>query len=160
MRSRLDSAEFRHVLGRFPSGMVVVAAMDAGTPAGMAIQAFASVSLEPPMIGFFPGRTSSTWPRIERAGRFAVSVLGAEQAWLCERFAARDVDRFAGVEWTVGSTGSPLIGGAEAWIECDLERVDPAGDHWAVLGRVTALSSGGDPDPLVFWRGAFRRLAA
>src|SRR5437868_3535599 len=103
--------EFRRVLGHFPTGVVAITAPD-GEPVGMAVGSFASISLEPPLVGFFVDRGSSTWPRVARAGSFAVNVLAADQEAVCRRFGRKGVDRFAGVRWHPGHGDAPLLDGA------------------------------------------------
>ncbi|RSS75497.1 flavin reductase, partial [Streptomyces sp. WAC06614] len=104
-RAPVGPAEFRSVLGHFASGVTVITAPatedgpDAG-PAGFACQSFASLSLDPPLVTFMVARTSTTWPRIARAGVFCVNVLGAEQGALCRAFAMSGTDKFAGVPHT------------------------------------------------------------
>ncbi|MBE1580105.1 flavin reductase family protein [Amycolatopsis roodepoortensis] len=151
-------ATFRHVLGHFPSGVAVVTGIDAGEPVGLAVSSFTSVSLDPALVGFFPARTSSSWPRIERAGVFAVNVLGEDQEKLCRSFAVSGGDKFGDVRWRPGATGSPVLTGAIASIECELHEVAGAGDHLFVLGRVRTLSSTPGRGPLVFFRGGYARL--
>jgi 3-hydroxy-9,10-secoandrosta-1,3,5(10)-triene-9,17-dione monooxygenase reductase component len=151
-------SEFRRVMGRFPTGVVVVAAWHDGKPYGMAVNSFASVSLDPLLLMFCAGRDSSTWPYLRAAGRFAVSVLSADQAEACKVFAARGADRFAALPWSLNLSGQPVLDGAIAWFDCVLADVLPAGDHDIVLGRVLNMREGTDEGPLVFHRGAFVRL--
>jgi 3-hydroxy-9,10-secoandrosta-1,3,5(10)-triene-9,17-dione monooxygenase reductase component len=155
-----NSDEFRDVLGRLPTGVAVITAMSDLGPVGVACNSFASASLSPPLVSFFVAHTSDTWPHVRRAGCFVANVLAGDQREVCQAFAKKGVDRFAGVTWRPGSTGSPRIEGAIAWIECELASVAPAGDHWAVLGAVRELHALGDDDPLVFFRGRHHRLAA
>lgn len=156
--SAFDSAKFRQVLGHFPTGVTVITA--AGEPpAGMAVGSFASVSLEPPLVGFFVAHTSSTWPRIERSGSFCVNVLGEDQEDVCRRFASKADDKFAGIGWHPAGSGAPLLDGVVAWIDCDIESTFEAGDHLCVLGRVRDLGVGHDGAPLVFFRGGYGRFA-
>lgn len=156
--SAFDSAKFRQVLGHFPTGVTVITA--AGEPpAGMAVGSFASVSLEPPLVGFFVAHTSSTWPRIERSGSFCVNVLGEDQEDVCRRFASKADDKFAGIGWHPAGSGAPLLDGVVAWIDCDIESTFEAGDHLCVLGRVRDLDVGHDGAPLVFFRGGYGRFA-
>jgi 3-hydroxy-9,10-secoandrosta-1,3,5(10)-triene-9,17-dione monooxygenase reductase component len=152
-------ARFRHVLGHFPTGMVAVTAFD-GEPVGLAVGSFSSISLDPPMVGFFVDRSSTTWPRIRRAGRFAVNVLGAHQEELCRRFGRKGMDRFAGVRWHPGLGDAPLIEGALAWIECDLDEVLETGDHVLAIGAARRLEVGEEGRPLIFFRGDFTRPVA
>src|SRR4051794_31140118 len=91
-----DSARFRQVLGHFPTGVCVVSAVHEDQPVGMAIGSFFSVSLEPALVGFCAGRTSSTWPKLRAAGRFCVNILADDQEDLCRAFASKEPDKFAG----------------------------------------------------------------
>lgn len=164
-RPPVDQAEFRRVLGRFATGVTVVTSPAAGgesSPSGFACQSFSSLSLDPPLVAFMVSRTSTTWPRIARAGVFCVNVLGAAQDTLCRAFAASGTDKFAGVRYEPSPvSGAPRLAGAEAWIDCTIHTVHTGGDHLIVVGRVTALCT--DPDipsdgPLIFHRGRFTRL--
>src|SRR6476619_3878226 len=100
--SSFDTARYRQVLGHFPTGVVVVTAVDDGEPVGLAIGSFSSVSLDPPLVGFFPDRSSTSWPRIEKAGSFAVNILGEHQEDICRTFASKGGDKFAGIGWKPG----------------------------------------------------------
>lgn len=156
-----DSATYRQVLGHFPTGVTVITAVDDGEPVGLAVGSFSSVSLDPPLVAFFPGVSSSSWPKIESSGSFCVNVLAADQEDVCRRFASKDDDKFAGLGWSPAGSGSPRLDGALAWIDCDIESVTDAGDHFYVLGRVLDLGSDDGPDggPLVFFRGGYGRFA-
>ena len=154
-----DEAKFRQVLGHFPTGVVVVAAADADGPVGLAIGSFASVSLDPPLIGFFPGNQSSSWPRIRAVGSFAVNILGEEQEDVCRVFAGKSTDKFATIGWRPGRSGAPIINDVTAHIECELESVTPAGDHDFAVGRVIDLEVNHEGGPLIFYRGGYSRLS-
>ena len=155
MSATFDSAQFRAVLGHVPTSVVVVTGLNAqGSPFGITIGSFASVSLDPPLVGFFPGVRSQSWAAIRESGRFCVNVLGSHQEEACWRFAKEGDDKFAGIEWTPTAGGSPLLPGCIAWIDCSLESEDPAGDHSFVVGRVDALGHADDvQDAMVFFRG-------
>jgi flavin reductase (DIM6/NTAB) family NADH-FMN oxidoreductase RutF len=148
---------FRRVLGHFPTGVVIVTAIDDGTPVGMAIGSFTSVSLDPPLIAILPAKTSVSWPRIAAAGAFCVNVLNARQEALCRTFATTGADKFAGVPWQPSPSGAPALTGALAWIDCSLEQLVEAGDHYIALGRVRALDVSADQgtEPLVFFKGGY-----
>ncbi|MFI7501392.1 flavin reductase family protein [Streptomyces sp. NPDC049687] len=159
-RAPVDQGEFRRVLGNFASGVTVVTAPGTtpdDTPAGFACQSFSSLSLDPPLIAFMVGRTSTTWPRIARAGVFCVNVLGASQGALCRAFARSGTDKFAGVEYDASPvSSSPRLAGTLAWIDCAIHAVHTGGDHLIVVGRVDALGApDGDEPPLLFHRGRF-----
>jgi flavin reductase (DIM6/NTAB) family NADH-FMN oxidoreductase RutF len=127
-------------------------------PVGLSIGSFTSVSLDPPLIGFLPARTSRSWPGIRAAGQFAVSVLQAGQESVARTFAAPHDDRFDGVTWKPAPfSGAPVLDGSAAWIDCSIEAVSAAGDHHFGLGRVLDLGVlDEDADPLVFFRGQYR----
>lgn len=153
---------FRHVLGHLPTGVSVIATLDEDRhPAGLTVGAFFSVSLEPPLVGFCVTLESNTWPVVQVAKRFAVSILAAEQLDVCRVLATKDPNKFDALAWTPApTTGAPLIDGAVAHIDCELADQHRAGDHWLVTGRVLALSANDDsPDPLVFLKGDFGSVA-
>nr|WP_128862724.1 flavin reductase family protein [Streptomyces sp. HB202] len=159
-RLPIAPADFRRVLGNFASGVTVVTARDADGPTGFACQSFASLSLDPPLVTFMVARTSTTWPRIARAGVFCVNILGAEQGALCRGFAVSGADKFAGVAYgEAPATGSPLLDSVPAWIDCRVHAVHTGGDHLIVVGRVEALGAEEEGEPLLFHRGAFGRLS-
>ncbi len=156
--SAFDSARFRQVLGHFPTGVVVVTAVDGDEPVGLAIGSFSSVSLDPPLVGFFPDKSSTSWPRIESAGHFCVNVLSETQEAVCRTFASKGADKFAMIGWRAGHTGAPILEGVLAWIDCEIDQVVEAGDHWFVMGRVVDLDVPGEGSPLVFFRGGYSKL--
>ncbi|MEV5550304.1 flavin reductase family protein [Streptomyces sp. NPDC052309] len=152
---RIDAAAFRDVLGRFASGITVVAALDGTEPVGFTCQSFASLSLDPPLVMLAVGRTSSSWPRIERAGRFCVNILAEEQRETCAALGRSGPDKFTGVPWSAGGHGTVRIDGALAFVECELHAVHEAGDHHMVTGRVIALDAREDGRPLLYFRSRY-----
>ncbi len=157
--SAIDAARFRQVLGHFATGVTVIAAVDGGTPVGLAIGSFTSLSLDPPLVAFCPDKRSSSWPRIRAAGAFCVNVLAEDQELLCRAFASKGADKFAGVGWTPAASGSPRLAGALAWIDCTIEAVHDGGDHEICVGRVRELDVGAEAEgPLVFYRGGYGRF--
>jgi len=153
-----DPRALRDALGRFATGVAFVTAAPDGQPAGLIVNSLTSVSLDPPLVSFCPSRSSLTWQRMRRAGRFAVNVLGRQH----ERFAIRatpaGADRFAGLDWQPGPHGTPLLTDALATLECEIVAQHPAGDHWIVIGHVDHLHTTPNKDPLVFFGGAFSAL--
>lgn len=148
----------RSVLSHYPTGVVVVTAKLDGGPVGLAVGSFTSISLEPPFVGFFADRGSTTFPEILQAGVFCVNVLSAEDARLCQQFSARGVDRFAGLDWRESPLGSPILEGVVAWIDCIMEDTIEVGDHFLAVGRVHALEASRETSPVVFHRGSYRQL--
>jgi len=157
----VDPAQFRTVLGHFPTGVAVVTGLDAdGKPAGMAVGSFTSVSLDPPLVAFMPDRSSTSWPKFRDAGSFCVNILGAEQESVCRTFATRGGDKFADLGWRPAGSGAPVLDGVLAWIDCDTEVVHEAGDHYIVIGRVRELDIGTPALPLVFFQGGYGRFSS
>jgi 3-hydroxy-9,10-secoandrosta-1,3,5(10)-triene-9,17-dione monooxygenase reductase component len=155
-----DEATFRQVLARFATGVVVVTGATEAGPAGLTCQSFSSLSLDPPLVLLSTARSSSTWPRIAATGRFAVNVLGADQQDVSNRFAVSGGDKFAEQGWRPGALGNPLLDGAIAHVECDIEATHDGGDHVIIVGRVRALEAPGleSRSPLVYYRSAYRAL--
>jgi len=159
MTAPIDPRHFRDVLGHFPTGVTVVTGLDAaGAPHGITIGSFVSVSLDPPLVGFLPGRSSRSWPLIAGSGSFCVNILGAGQDELCWRFAKEPADgeagRFGGLDCAAAGSGSPILPGVVGWIDCDIDAVHAAGDHHFVVGRVRELTHAAEvSDAMVFFRG-------
>ena len=157
----IDPQVYRRTLGNYPTGVVIITGHDDEGPVGLAIGSFASVSLDPPLVGFLPDKGSSSWPRIERSGAFCVNVLAADQLEVCRAFASRGGDKYQAIDWKPGATGAPVIHGVVASIDCTVERVDEAGDHWFVLGRVVEMDiAREDIGPLLFLRGSYGAFEA
>ena len=109
--STFDQARFREVLGHFATGITVVTAMEDGTPVGFSCQSFTSLSLDPPLVALAPAKSSTSWPRIAKAGAFAVNILSDRQEALCRDFAVSGGDKFRGVAWHLGQAGTPVLDG-------------------------------------------------
>ncbi len=155
----IDSAVFRNVLGHFPTGVTAVTAVADGHPVGMAIGSFTSVSLDPPLVAFLPTKDSGSWQGIRAAGSFCVNVMAHDQLEVCGVMASKAEDKFAGVDWRPGPTGSPIIEGSVAYIDCTIEAVHDGGDHDIVVGRVVELDVLDSKDPLLFYRGGYGTFA-
>ncbi|HEX6394143.1 MAG TPA: flavin reductase family protein [Acidimicrobiales bacterium] len=151
---KVETGHFRTVLGHFASGVVIVTGMHDDGPAGLTCQSFFSLSLDPPLVAFAPGKSSKSWPKASFTGNLCLNVLAADQEELAWTFADSDADKFSGLGWTPAGHGAPHIEGALAWIDCTVDEIHEAGDHYLVVARVTELESR-DGEPLVFFRGGF-----
>ncbi len=155
-KPKIEATDYRQVLGHYPTGVCVITArQDDGTQAGMAVSSFTSVSLDPPLVAFFPDKNSSSWPKIEKAGRFCVNILAADQEWICRRFASKAEDKFEGVPHHVSAHHVPVLDGVIATIECEIQSVIEAGDHYIVLGHVLALNADRARPPLLFFQSGY-----
>jgi flavin reductase (DIM6/NTAB) family NADH-FMN oxidoreductase RutF len=153
-----DLRSFRDALGRFATGVAFITAVPEGEPAGLIVNSLTSVSLEPPLLGFCPSRSSLTWARMRRTGRFVVNVLARHHEQFARHAAPAGADRFAGLDWEPGRGGVPLLTDALAQLECEIVAEHPAGDHWIVLGQVDDLHTRAATEPLVFYAGSFGTL--
>ncbi|MDN5893827.1 MAG: flavin reductase family protein [Nocardioides sp.] len=150
---------FRDVLGRYCSGVTVVASISDGEPVGMTCQSFSSISLDPPLVMFSPAKTSRAWPLIQRAGHFCVSFLAEDQVEISNVMAGRGIDKFADVAWSPSKTGAPLLDGVIGHVDCTIHAVHEAGDHYVVIGRVQEMDfADTELDPLLFYKGAYRSV--
>jgi flavin reductase (DIM6/NTAB) family NADH-FMN oxidoreductase RutF len=153
-----DPAAFRSVMGRFATGVTVVTVVGPEGPVGMTANAVCSLSLEPLLLLVCFDRDARTLPIVQASGRFGVNVLGTEEGpELARRFASKHEGKFDEVLHEVHD-GIPVLGGAIAWVACDLAELLPGGDHMIGIGAVTAASER-EGDPLLWYRGAFRTLA-
>ena len=152
----VDQATFRSVLSVVPTSVVVVTGIaEDGAPKGVTIGSFTSVSLNPPLVGFLPAATMGTWQQIRPSGKFCVNVLTSEQEDVCWAFASDKEDRFSQIKWKPSPSGTPLIDGVAAWIDCTLHSETLLGDHYFVAGQVTALGvSENASASMIFYRNS------
>jgi flavin reductase (DIM6/NTAB) family NADH-FMN oxidoreductase RutF len=150
------------VLGRFATGITVVTSAGETTH-GMTANSFSSVSLEPPLVLVSVDRGALMHDTIVGNGTFAVTMLGAGQEHVARHFASRGrpagIAQFDTVDWAPGPhTGSPLLAGALAWLECELHEVYEGGDHSIFLGRVLGLGRSTGQGALLFFGGAYHQV--
>ncbi|HEY1700629.1 MAG TPA: flavin reductase family protein [Trebonia sp.] len=154
----LDPSRLRRVFGAFPTGVVAVAAVIDGRPAGMAASSFTSVSLDPALVSVCVAHTSTTWPVLAGAARIGISVLSAQQQRAGRQLAARNGDRFAELSWRATDDGAVFLDGASAWLDTSIDQHVRAGDHDIVVLRVHDLDAEHHVHPLVFHASEFRTL--
>jgi flavin reductase (DIM6/NTAB) family NADH-FMN oxidoreductase RutF len=155
----VDPMHFRTVLGNFATGVVAITAVDpdAGIPTGLAANSFTSVSLDPPLVAFCVAHTSTSWPRVRAAERYAVNVLAEHQEVVCRQLALKGGEKFRDLGWRPSPSGAPLLEDAVAWLEVSLEAEHPAGDHQIIVSRVHYLEAN-ETMPLLFFRGSYLKL--
>jgi flavin reductase (DIM6/NTAB) family NADH-FMN oxidoreductase RutF len=152
----IDPGDFRNVLGHFPTGVTVVTAAGTDRPVGVAIGSFVSISLDPPLVGFFLGTQSGSWPPLRDTGHFCVNVLCHDQIELCGTMASKADDKFDGVDYTAApGSGAPILPDVHAAIDCRIADVVEAGDHNLIIGRVLSLETLRDAPPMVFYKGQY-----
>lgn len=153
----IDVARFKEVLGHFLTGVAVVTAATPEGPVGFTCQTFGALSLNPTLITFSAVSASHSWPLVRDVGVVGVNILSDDQEAIARVFGKPGTEKFAGIDWSAGPNGAPLIVGALAHLEGRIEFVTTQGDHDIVVVAVEyALSHQGAP--LVFYRGGFRSL--
>jgi flavin reductase (DIM6/NTAB) family NADH-FMN oxidoreductase RutF len=155
MKDAFDGQEFRRILGHYPTGVCVVTALSGSEPVGMVVGSFTSVSLDPALVAFLPDRRSRTWAKIETTGYFCVNILAERQQWICATLKSNAETSFATIPHRLSESGLPIIDGVVAWIDCQLDAIHEAGDHFIAIGRVRALDVERPAPPLVFLRGQY-----
>ena len=151
----MDAQSLRRALGTFATGVTVVTTMDAdGAPRGFTANSFASVSLDPPLVLVCLANTATSCPVFRASKSYAVNILSEEQKDVSAAFSSRTADRFATVEWSTRVTGSPVIAGVVAWLDCRMHDVIDAGDHCILIGRIVDYDYAAS-SPLGFCRGAY-----
>jgi flavin reductase (DIM6/NTAB) family NADH-FMN oxidoreductase RutF len=154
----IDPAIFRSVLGRFASGITVVTARDvAGEDHGMTVSAFCSLSLEPLQVLICVEKSTVLHGVLVDATQFVVNILSSEQESISRRFSEQIDDRFDGIGYTRGLTGSAILEGVLAVLECDIVTRYPGGDHTIYLGQVIAATAH-PGSPLLYYRGGYAQL--
>jgi flavin reductase (DIM6/NTAB) family NADH-FMN oxidoreductase RutF len=154
----VSADEFRRACGRFATGVTVATVLDAdGTPHGLTVSSFTSVSLDPPLVLICLGHAVTMIDAFRGASHFGLNVLSAEQRDLSDRFARKGFDRFDGLPWERGRTGVPLLPGALAQIECATHDRVTTGDHDIFIGRMVGTRIG-DGDPLLYYASGYRLI--
>ncbi len=157
----IDDREFRATLGQFATGVVVAAGCLDGEPAGFAAQSFISLSLHPPLVALCPAKTSTSWPKLRESGFFCINILAEDQQGVCDLFAQTGIEKFHKIGWQPGETGSPVLAGVLAYIDCEFAQEHEAGDHTIAIGRVRDMGIfDQERGPLLYCRGAYGKFAS
>jgi flavin reductase (DIM6/NTAB) family NADH-FMN oxidoreductase RutF len=152
----MDSPHFRAALGMFATGVTIVTARGAdGTLVGLTANSFNSVSLDPPLVLWSLARRAGSMPVFARGSHYAINILAADQKDLAQRFATRDIDRFAGVSWREGTGGAPVLDGVAAVFECANRSQYEEGDHVIFVGEVERCAARAGAQPLIFHGGRY-----
>lgn len=148
--------EFRDALGMFATGVTIVTARSAdGTLVGLTANSFNSVSLDPPLVLWSLARSAGSMPALSTGSHYAINILAASQKALAERFASKNVDRWADVQYTEGVGGAPVLDGCVASFECFNRSRYDEGDHVIFVGEVERCTHRAGAAPLLFHGGRF-----
>lgn len=149
-----DTDLMKRVNRQFVTGVTVVTAMDGTTPRGLAVNAFASISLDPPTVMVCVQRTSSTHDCLFRAGHLAINILSTDQLDVVNRFATKSDDKFAELDWEPGPFGSPVIARSSAQMEVEIRERLQASTHTVFVCRVVHATVS-DRAPMIYSAGGF-----
>lgn len=158
-REGSDARTLRDAMGCFATGITIVTARDAQqNPIGLTANSFTSLSLEPPLLLVCIANDAGSAGVLRGAEHFGINVLQTSQQVTSSRFASKVADRFAETLWSAGETGVPLLAGSLVSVECRREAIHPGGDHFILVGRVVHARFEPRRDPLLYFRGKYRRL--
>ena len=154
----MDHTLLRRACAQFATGIAIATVLDhEGSPHGMTINSFTSVSLDPPLVLISVDAASNLLQLFEQGGQYGLSFLGQEQPDVSARFARRGENRFDGTQWVAGVTGLPLIPGALAHLECRIVNTVGVGDHVLLIAEVVSADIQGGK-PLVYFGSGYRSL--
>jgi flavin reductase (DIM6/NTAB) family NADH-FMN oxidoreductase RutF len=155
----VSAGDFRKSMRHLAGGVSVVTVGRGDDITGMTITSLSSLSVDPPTLIVSINRESSSWPLLKRYGCFGVNILGADQVDVAERFAGKDglkgAERFAGAKWVTRISGVPLLAGALAAIDCEVEDIVERHSHAIVIGRVKDMQLSPRTAALVYWQGQY-----
>jgi flavin reductase (DIM6/NTAB) family NADH-FMN oxidoreductase RutF len=150
---------FKEALGSFATGVTVVSTLDRRQqPCGITINAFASVSLEPPLVLFNLAKSSACHSIFRKAKHFTVNILAEDQHAISQIFAFAKEDKWKGVPFSEGKNKCPVLTGAVTYIECDMFKQYKGGDHTILVGKVTYVQKQSTKKPLLYYRGQYSNV--
>ena len=155
----VSADDFRGAMRHLAGGVSVITAGRARDITGMTVTSVSSLSVDPPSLIVSINRGSSSWPLLKRYGFFGVNILTADQIDIAERFTGKDglkgAERFAGAEWTNACVGVPLLAGALAAADCEVEDIVERHSHAIVIGRVLDIRVSARTAALAYWQGQY-----
>ena len=155
MNEPVTSETFKAAMRHFPTGVTVVTSVREGEPRGVTVSSFASVSVDPPLVLICINREARSYLFISESKVFCVNILAGDQEALAKRFASKmRVNQFEGVPFQLGSTGTAIVDGAVAHLECEVAEEHHAGSHSIFIGRIVSCASRAG-SPLGYYNGAF-----
>jgi flavin reductase (DIM6/NTAB) family NADH-FMN oxidoreductase RutF len=155
----VPSSDFRDAMRHLAGGVSVITVGRGNDITGMTVTSVSSLSVDPPTLIVSVNRRASSWPLLTRYGAFGVNIVSADQLDVAERFSGKDglkgADRFVGAQWRSGASGVPLLVGALAAVECEVEEVIERHSHAIVIGRVLGLEASLPKAALTYWQGQY-----
>ena len=155
----VSQSDFRGAMRQLTGGVSVITAGRGRDISGMTVTSVASLSVDPPALIVSINREASSWPLVKRYGFFGVNILTSDQIDIAERFTGKGglkgAARFAGADWTTRTSGVPLLVGALAAIDCEVEDVVERHSHAIVIGRVLDVAVSARSAALAYWQGRY-----
>jgi flavin reductase (DIM6/NTAB) family NADH-FMN oxidoreductase RutF len=159
IETEVTSGDFRNAMRQLTGGVSVITAGRGRDISGMTVTSVSSLSVDPPALIASINREASSWPLVKRYGFFGVNILTSDQIDIAERFAGKGglkgADRFAGARWTTRASGVPLLVGALAAIDCEVEDIVERHSHAIVIGRVLDVAVSARTAALAYWQGRY-----
>lgn len=156
----MDQREFRNALGTFATGITVITTSgDTSEPVGITANSFTSVSLEPPLILWCLDNDADSFDAFQNNTHFGVHVLHQGQEDISQRFATKNTDKFADINWIMSESGTPKLDDFAVYFECERENIHVAGDHIIIVGRVLSIEQKNTATPLLYYSGSYRTLS-
>ena len=159
IETEVTSGDFRNAMRQLTGGVSVITAGRGRDISGMTVTSVSSLSVDPPALIVSINREASSWPLVKRYGFFGVSILTSDQIDIAERFTGKgglkSADRFAGAGWTTRASGVPLLVGALAAIDCEVEDIVERHSHAIVIGRVLDVAVSPRTAALAYWQGRY-----
>ncbi|MGA2288388.1 flavin reductase family protein [Bradyrhizobium sp.] len=154
-----SSAAFRNAMRHLAAGVSVITVGRGNDIAGMTVTSVSSLSVDPPTLLVSVDRASSSWPLLLRHGFFGVNILSSDQIDIAERFSGKGglkgAERFAGAQWITRASGTPLLAGALAAIDCEIEDIVERHTHGIMIGRVMDMRLSPRTAALAYWQGQY-----
>ena len=159
IEAEVTSGDFRNAMRQLTGGVSVITAGRGRDISGMTVTSVSSLSVDPPALIVSVNREASSWPLVKRYGFFGVNILTSDQIDIAERFTGKGglkgADRFAGARWTTRASGVPLLVGALAAIDCEVEDIVERHSHAIVIGRVLDVAVSARTAALAYWQGRY-----
>ena len=149
-----DPLHFYSALRRVAAGVSIVTAGRGNDITGVTTASLVSLSVEPPRLMVNLGRHASAFPLIVRDGWFGINVLGSDQLALADRFGTPHLsgrEKFAGIAWSRGTAGVPLLQHVQAAIACEVDEIIERYDHAIIVGRPDTIELAPRLSSLLYW---------
>ena len=157
--AEVTSGDFRRAMRQLTGGVSIITAGRGRDISGMTVTSVSSLSVDPPALIVSINREASSWPLVKRYGFFGVNILTSDQIDIADRFTGKGglkgADRFAGAQWMTRASGVPLLAGALAAIDCEVEDIVERHSHGIVIGRLLDVAVSARTAALAYWQGRY-----